>query len=693
MPSIKIQQWNTPLQARKGTILDIALNQGVPYPHSCRSGECGNCKTRLLSGEVTHDSHSDQALSAAEREQGLILACRAQPQNDIEIAWQSDVDISACAPIRKLKASVIAREQPSPDVTRLRLQVAGEPLAFAAGQYARLFVGKLPARSYSMANSPDDSVLEFHVRQVPDGLVSGYIASELKVGDTVRLEAPFGTAYLREEHPGPIIAAGGGTGLAPVLSIVRRALAHMPRRPLHIYFGVRSELDIYAARELEVLAAHDQVQMHIVLSDPAAPTSCRTGYLHQALEQDFADLSGAKVYLCGPPPMVTAMTASVQTRGVKAEDIHSDPFTPSANSGAAAAGDDTAADADTGFIGRLSRLFKTLPADELAGAEPAPAQQPERPGAVMLTMGKPSTRLLPPYLEHAQTAQELLPWLYLHGIAAAGQRQLLAQWQREYVLWSRRDLGAKQYLYWWADTIYNRVEGFTEPRGTLLLAGADTAGKLEFIALEPGEHNVAGDWRELLVRLRRRGLQSPPHLIVADSAAAIWPVLQEIYPHTLQQYCWRYEAARRLADLPETMHQAMSAALLKICAADDREQAEKCLYQFLYPYWIQCPRAAESMEKTIHTLLRFYHFPACHQRYLRSTGLLAAVFAGVSMPALNNAHDVTADQLSAVLYQLAGSAGQRWPRLVLSAGDDNRHSLPVNLQGYRQKQADARVAA
>jgi hypothetical protein len=102
-------------------------------------------------------------------------------------------------------------------------------------------------------------------------------------------------------------------------------------------------------------------------------------------------------------------------------------------------------------------------------------------------MGKPSTRLLPPYLEHAQTAQELLPWLYLHGIAAAGQRQLLAQWQREYVLWSRRDLSDKQYLYWWADTIYNRVEGFSEPRGTLLLAGADTAGKLEFIALEPGE--------------------------------------------------------------------------------------------------------------------------------------------------------------------------------------------------------------
>jgi CDP-4-dehydro-6-deoxyglucose reductase/ferredoxin-NAD(P)+ reductase (naphthalene dioxygenase ferredoxin-specific) len=691
----KFKQWTAPLQARRGTILDIALGNGVPYPHSCRSGECGNCKTRLLTGDVDHEDYSNQALSNTEREQGLILACRARPKTDIEIAWQSAVDISACAPVRKLKATVIALDHPSHDVTRLRLQIAGEPLAFAAGQYARLSVAKLPARSYSMANDPADAVLEFHVRRMPDGLVSGYIASELKTGDKVRLEAPFGTAYLREDHCGPIIAAGGGTGLAPVLSIARRVLAHMPRRPLHIYFGVRGEADIYAARELEVLAAHDQVQVHIVLSDPGGPTSCRTGYVHQALEQDFSELSGAKVYLCGPPPMVSAMTASVLARGVAAGDIHSDPFTPPATGAGAAQLADEEDDSETGFIGRLSRLFKTSGAAD--ADQPAPQEQephwlaatPALQLDTLRAMGKTSTRLLPPYLEHAPAAQALQPWLYLQGIATAGQRQLQTQWQREYVLWSRQDLSEKKYVYWWADGIYNRVAGLDQPLASLLLAGVDEQGKIEFIALEQGGRESPQDWLALLGRLRRRGLQSAPQLVIADSGSGLWPALQEVYPRTLQQYCWRYETARQLLDLAPAEHAAIQAGLRKVCSAPDRRQAEKRFYQFLYHYWLQRPRAAENMEKMLHPLLRFYHFPAHHQRYLRSAGLVSASFAGVSLPALTDAHEVTAELLPAVLYQLGRLAGQRWPQLMMAAGAGRQRSPPDKWHAEENTRAAA----
>lgn len=331
MPSVIIQQWKTPVELRKGTILDAALRQGVPYPHSCRTGECGSCKTRLFCGDVEHAPYLEEALSDAERGQGFILACRAKPKTDVEIAWVEALDPMPSFPVRRLRAKVVELELATHNVSKLRLEVQGKALAFAAGQYARLSIGKLPARSFSMANQPDEAIVEFHIRHMPGGLVSGYVASGLKVGDTVRLEAPFGVSHLREQHPGPIVAAAGGTGLAPVLSIVRNALARMPTRPIHVYFGVQDEADIYAESELEQLAfGNPQVHTHVVLSAPSKPTARRIGFVHQALEQDFSDLSAAKIYTAGPPPMVKAVTATAIARGVEPADIHSDSFATSA---------------------------------------------------------------------------------------------------------------------------------------------------------------------------------------------------------------------------------------------------------------------------------------------------------------------------------------------------------------------------
>jgi CDP-4-dehydro-6-deoxyglucose reductase/ferredoxin-NAD(P)+ reductase (naphthalene dioxygenase ferredoxin-specific) len=147
MYTVKIQQWSGVLDVRKGTILEAALAQGVPYPHSCRSGECGHCKTRLLVGEVSEDPYLKQALSDEEREQGYILACRAHPKSHLDIAWASEIDISESHPVRHVRARVVELKQVAADVTRLRLEVQGEPLAFNAGQYVRLSVGGLPPRS------------------------------------------------------------------------------------------------------------------------------------------------------------------------------------------------------------------------------------------------------------------------------------------------------------------------------------------------------------------------------------------------------------------------------------------------------------------------------------------------------------------------------------------------------------------
>lgn len=348
MPTITIQQWPAALNVRKGTILDAALDGGVPYPHGCRAGECGNCKTRLLCGEVDHASYYKEALSDAERDQGLVLACRARPKSDVKVAWLGASD-SADLPVRRLKADVVRLEQVARDVTKLRLQVRNQPLIFAPGQYARIQFAKLPARSFSMANRPDEAILEFHIRHLPGGLVSGYVSRQLNLNDTVHLEAPFGASYLREQHGGPIVAVGGGTGLAPMLSVVRTALARLPARPIHLYFGARDEADVYAERELaELAAAHPQLHCHIVLSEPSQATPRRTGFVHRALEKDLVDLTGAKVYVAGPPPMVDAVKHAALERGAVLEDIHSDPFTASG---------DAATEPQASLLQRFAKLF------------------------------------------------------------------------------------------------------------------------------------------------------------------------------------------------------------------------------------------------------------------------------------------------------------------------------------------------
>lgn len=735
MHTIRIKQWKTPLQTRKGMILDAALSSGIPYPHSCRSGECGNCKTRLLKGEVKHEPYSKDALTDEEREQGLILACRARPKSDIEIAWDSDFDASACAPIRQLQAKVVELTRAAQDVTKVRLQVEGKALEFAAGQYARLTVGDLPARSYSMANRTDEDILEFHVRHVPDGLVSGYIANELKAGDSVGVEGPFGTAYLREDHIGPIVAVGGGTGLAPVMSIIRTALVNMPLRPMHVYFGVRSEADIYAAPELAELEKNPMVSVHIVLSSPNGPTKYRTGYAHHALEQDFEDLSAAKVYLCGPPPMVTAVTECVVARGVQAADVHSDPFTPSADKVAEPVIDKEAdhpmtiqrsaePDSEKSILSKLSSLFKFIPM-AAQGPEPGPsvnaenaetgnapavngadinavqnAAQPEPEEAetatamptlalesiLTLSKNKNSKRLLPPYLEHAESPEDLLPWLYLQGIRTENVRQLKGRWQREYVLWSRRDLSTKRYLYWWADGIYHSVDGSEQPHCTLLLAGVDEQGQAEFIAIESGDRESPDDWKAMMERLQRRGLRTAPKLAIADARMGFLQALSAVFPQTAQQYCWSYEKARLFKELPKKHHKAIQAELREVWAATDSEQAEQIFYQLLYSYWLHSPKSAERMEQTMDQVLQFQHFPKFHQRYLRSSEFLFTTFSSVCMPVMQEPRGVTSVILPALLYQLGRNAEKRWPKLMSNNTKVFERTLPNTLRAHRQGQ-------
>lgn len=271
--------------------------------------------------------YSEFALSAEERDSGLVLACRSVPWEDAEIAWLGEDDVIT-HPIRHMTARVAALEAMTHDIVRVRLSIAtGGPFVFSAGQYCRVTFADLPARDFSMANVPDDPSIEFHIRHVPGGATSAYVADGLTVGEEVRLQGPFGTSWLREAHRGPIYALAGGSGLAPVKSIVEHALAHGANQDIHLYFGVRDERDLYLQDHFAGLAAaHPNLRFIPVLSEPTAATRRRTGFVHAALDADIADFDGCKAYLAGPPPMVEAATTLLIARGMRREDVHADAF-------------------------------------------------------------------------------------------------------------------------------------------------------------------------------------------------------------------------------------------------------------------------------------------------------------------------------------------------------------------------------
>jgi ferredoxin-NAD(P)+ reductase (naphthalene dioxygenase ferredoxin-specific) len=181
-----------------------------------------------------------------------------------------------------------------------------------------------------MAGLPGDSEVEFQIRRVPDGRVTEYVFDQLAVGASVRISGPLGTAYLRQKHEGPMLCVGGGTGLAPVLSIVRGALEGGMKNPIHLYFGVRSAEDLYDVQRLRALAEqYSNLAVHIVVATGAAGDGCRSGLVTDAIEKDIPSLAGWRAYLCGAPAMVEALTILTTRLGIQRGHIHADAFYPS----------------------------------------------------------------------------------------------------------------------------------------------------------------------------------------------------------------------------------------------------------------------------------------------------------------------------------------------------------------------------
>ncbi|HET7832261.1 MAG TPA: CDP-6-deoxy-delta-3,4-glucoseen reductase [Gallionella sp.] len=312
------------------TILEAGLKHGYPLPYSCRDGACGVCKGKILEGQVDHGRHLDSALSEAEKAAGLALFCCAKPRSDLVIECR-EVSAIRDIPVKTMPCRVQKMEKLADDVMVLQLKLpASEHLQFLAGQYIDILLPDQKARSFSLANAPhQDDVLELHIRNIPGGMFTGLVFNQMKERDILRFKGPLGTFFLREDSDKPIIFVASGTGFAPVKAIIEHALHIGLKRPIQFYWGARIRADLYMLELAQQWEARG-IRFTPVLSEPLPGDNWqgRTGFVHQAVLDDCADLSGHEVYVCGTPVMVEAAHRDfIKLRGLPEEAFFSDAFT------------------------------------------------------------------------------------------------------------------------------------------------------------------------------------------------------------------------------------------------------------------------------------------------------------------------------------------------------------------------------
>ena len=308
------------------TLLAAALRQSVGLPYGCRNGSCGSCAARLVAGRVDYPSGHTTGLAG--RPAGFCLTCQAVPLSDI-VLQATEVERIPQIEVRTLPCRIERKESLSPDVMRLYLKLPeGQRLQFLAGQYLEFILRDGRRRAFSIANAPHDAALiELHVRRVPGGEFTGHVFEQLQERTILRIQAPLGTFTLREDSDRPLILIGGGTGFAPLKGMIEHALHQGIGRPMHLYWGVRTRLDLYLPElPLSWARAHANFDYTPVLSAPDPDWTGRTGLVHAAVMADYPDLSGYDVYLSGPPTMVETARSAFAASGLNTDRLFSDAF-------------------------------------------------------------------------------------------------------------------------------------------------------------------------------------------------------------------------------------------------------------------------------------------------------------------------------------------------------------------------------
>lgn len=317
------------------TILDACLRNGVWLPHSCTHGTCATCKSDLLEGSVDHGPASSFALMDFEREDGKLLTCCATPRSDVTIEADIDIDEDIeVHPVEDHVGTVVVLDDIALETRRLVIELDRD-VHYNAGQYMKFFVpGKGVDRTYSIATPPTENRrLEFHIRRTPNGIASdGWIFTAMALGDRVELSGPYGRFVLKTGDDRDAVLVAGGTGLAPIKSMIRHALENDAYEGhLTLYQGARTRDWLYDVDDFRRLAQDhpDRFTYRPCLSEETeqeAGSDYRYGMVTDVLAADHTTLQGRAGYLCGPPPMVEAALKTLMSKRLFPRDIYREEF-------------------------------------------------------------------------------------------------------------------------------------------------------------------------------------------------------------------------------------------------------------------------------------------------------------------------------------------------------------------------------
>ena len=327
------------------TMLAAGIRQGIGLPYGCKEGACGSCKCRKISGTVKHGPHQEKALSAQEEANGYVLTCVGVAQTDV-VLESRQVTHAGAFPIKKMPARVALLEKLSHDVMRVRLQLpANDLIQYHPGQYVEFLLKDGVRRSYSMANAPHTLIengaplIDLHIRHMPGGRFTDHVFATMKEKEILRIEGPYGSFHLRDDSPKPMILLAAGTGFAPIKAIIEHLQFMGITRDAVLYWGGRRPQDLYLDDWVQArLAEMPHLKYVPVVSDalPEDGWTGRTGFVHLAVLQDFADLSGHQVNACGSPIVVeSARKDYVERAGLPEEEFYADSFTSEADKVAA----------------------------------------------------------------------------------------------------------------------------------------------------------------------------------------------------------------------------------------------------------------------------------------------------------------------------------------------------------------------
>ena len=308
-----------------------------------------------------------------------------------------------------------------------------------------------------------------------------------------------------------------------------------------------------------------------------------------------------------------------------------------------------------------------------------------------------SPAILPPYARRTKSLEVLIPILHLKGVSTGDFEEALMAlvgtdagglsastiarlkeiWAEEHARWQQRDLSAKRYVYLWADGVYFQARLEDDAQCILVIIGATPGGKKELVGLADGVRESALSWKELLLDLKRRGLDVAPELAIADGALGFWKALGEVWGKTREQRCWVHKTANVLNKLPKSVQRNAKIALQNIWMADTKAAAEAAFDHFAEVYGAKYDKAVACLTKDRSALLAFYNFPAEHWKHLRSTNPIESTFATVRHRTIRSKGCLSNKTALAMVYKLTDAAQKSWRRL------DGPNQLPKLIQGVK----------